>query len=115
MATGTARVDAVSWAPDGQIIAHGVDGIKGWLERNGKSLTGDEHVFPFRPSFLPGGAFFYTADGKIRKRDVSGAVETIPFTAQLQVTPVRGTYTRKKRDFEARRRAGAGDRAPYAA
>ncbi|HWU55164.1 MAG TPA: amidohydrolase family protein, partial [Rhizomicrobium sp.] len=84
-----------------QIVAHAVDGTKGWLEANGKSLTGSEHVFPFRPSFLPGGEFFYTADGKIRKRDLNGAVATIPFTAKLAVTPVQGTYQRRKRDFES--------------
>jgi len=101
LATGSARIDAVSWGSDGQIIAHGVDGTKGWLERNGKSITGNEHVFPFRPSFLTGGTFFYTADGKIKKREPNGAVTAIPFTAQLQVTPVSGTYTRKKRDFDS--------------
>jgi Tol biopolymer transport system component len=99
--TSAARVDAVGWAPDGRIIAHAVDGTKGWLEVNGKSITGDEHVFPFRPSFLAGGTFFYTSDGKIRKRGPDGGVETIPFTAQLEVTPARGTYTRKKRDFDS--------------
>jgi len=100
-ATSAARVDAVSWSPSGQIIAHAVDGTKGWLEVGGKSITGDEHVFPFRPSFLAGGTFFYAADGKIRKRDLNGAVTTIPFTAKLEVTPVDGTYTRRKRDFDS--------------
>ena len=99
LGTSVGRVDAVSWAPDGQIIAHVLDGTKGWLEANGKSITGTEHVFPFRVSFLSGGGFFYTADGKIKKRGLNGAVETVPFTAQLEVTPVRNTYARRKRDF----------------
>ncbi|HEX4637650.1 MAG TPA: hypothetical protein VH189_15815, partial [Rhizomicrobium sp.] len=99
LGTSAARVDAVSWSPDGQVIAHAVDGTKGWLEANGKSLTGNEHVFPFRVSFQSPTTFFYTADGKIKKRALNGAAETVPFTAQLEVTPVRNTYTRRKRDF----------------
>jgi Tol biopolymer transport system component len=93
------RIDAAAWGPGGEVVAHGVDGTKGWLEVNGRPLTGDEHVFPFRPSFLSRREFFYTADGKIRKRDPDGNVQTIPFTAALEVTPVSGTYARKKRDF----------------
>jgi Tol biopolymer transport system component/imidazolonepropionase-like amidohydrolase len=93
------RIDAVSWGPGGEVVAHGVDGAKGWLEVGGKPLTGDEHVFPFRPSFVSAREFFYTADGKIKKRSLDGAVQTIPFTAALEVTPVSGTYARRKRDF----------------
>jgi Tol biopolymer transport system component len=101
LAATTSRIDAVGWAPSGQIVAHGVDGTKGWLEVDGKPITGSEHVFPFRPSFLSKTEFFYTADGKIRKRDLNGSVETIPFTAKLDVTPVRDTYPRRKRDFDS--------------
>jgi Tol biopolymer transport system component len=97
LVTTVSQIDAASWG--GEVVAHGVDGSKGWLEVNGKSITGDEHVFPFRPSFLSRSEFFYTADGKIKKRDLSGNVQTIPFTATLEVTPVSGTYVRKKRDF----------------
>jgi len=95
----SARIDAAAWGPDG-IIAHGVNGSRGWLEVNGKPITGDEHVFPFRPSFL-GREFFYTADGKIRRGGLDGAVQTIPFTASLEVTPAPGTYARRKRDFDS--------------
>lgn len=94
------RIDAASWGPGGEVVAHGVDGTKGWLEVGGKPITGDEHVFPFRPSFLSPTEFFYTADGEIKKRDLNGTVQTIPFTATLDVTPVEGTYTRRKRDFD---------------
>jgi dipeptidyl aminopeptidase/acylaminoacyl peptidase len=97
--TAGSRIDAASWGPGGEVVAHGVDGTKGWLEINGKPVTGDEHVFPFRPSFASRTEFFYTADGKIKKRDLNGTVQTIPFTARLEVTPVDGTYVRRKRDF----------------
>ncbi|MEO8301597.1 MAG: amidohydrolase family protein [Rhizomicrobium sp.] len=98
-----ARIDAASWGLGGEIVAHGVDGAKGWLQIGGKSITGDEHVFPFRPSFVSRTEFFYTADGKIKKRSLSGAVQTIPFTATLDVTPVDGSYARRKRDFTSQK------------
>lgn len=97
LVTTNARIDAASWG--GEVVAHGVDGAKGWLEVGGRIITGDEHVFPFRPSFLSRTEFFYVSDGKIRKRDLGGNVQTIPFAATLEVTPVSGTYVRKKRDF----------------
>ncbi len=99
LVSAQARIDAASWSPGNEIVAHGVDGAKGWLEINGRSITGDEHVFPFRPSFLSRREFFYVADGKIKKRELGGDVQTVPFTATLDVTPVNGTYARKKRDF----------------
>ena len=98
--SATVRIDAASWTPDGAILAHAVNGARGWLEHAGKPITGDEHVFPFRPSFLSRTEFFYTADGKIRKRDLTGSVQTIAFTAALEVTPSAGTYPRRKRDFD---------------
>jgi Tol biopolymer transport system component/imidazolonepropionase-like amidohydrolase len=96
------RIDAAGWGPGGEIIAHGVDGSRGWLEVGGKTITGGEMVFPFRPSFLADGSFFYTADGKIKRRTPAGAAETIPFSASLEVTPAAGTYQRRKRDFDSR-------------
>ncbi|HUE63440.1 MAG TPA: amidohydrolase family protein [Rhizomicrobium sp.] len=94
------RIDAAGWGPGG-ILAHGVDGSRGWLEAGGKTLTGSEMVFPFRPSFLPDGTFFYSADGKIRRRIPGGDAQTIPFSASLEVTPATGTYQRRKRDFDS--------------
>jgi dipeptidyl aminopeptidase/acylaminoacyl peptidase len=89
LVTTNARIDAASWG--GEVVAHGVDGAKGWLEVGGRIITGDEHVFPFRPSILSRSEFFYVSDGKIRKRDLGGNVQTIPFSATLEVTPVSGT------------------------
>lgn len=102
LASATSRIDAASWGPGGEIVAHAVDGNKGWLEVNGRPVSGEEHVFPFRPSFLSRSTFFYTADGKIRKRELNGTVQTIPFTASLEVTPAQDTYARRKRDFTGR-------------
>src|SRR5262249_54993320 len=36
---------------------------------------------------------------KIKKR-LNGTVDTVPFTAQLEVTPARNSYVRRKRDFD---------------
>jgi Tol biopolymer transport system component len=93
------RIDAAAWGPGGEIIAHGVEGARGWLEVAGKVLTGDEMVFPFRPSFLSGETFFYVADGKIHRRRLNGEAQVVPFTASLEVTQATGTYVRKRRDF----------------
>jgi hypothetical protein len=67
----------------------------------GAAITGSENVFPFRPSWASATEFFYTADGKIRRRTVGGTAFTdVPFTATLQATPAR--YTRVARDFDSR-------------
>lgn len=97
----SSRIDAAVWNPDGTIIAHGVDGSRGWLEMDGKTITGNQIVFPFRPSMLADGTFFYTADGKIKRRSPKGEIQTIPFLASLEVTPAAGTYKRRKRDFDS--------------
>jgi Tol biopolymer transport system component len=97
----SSRIDAAAWGPNGEIVAHGVDGSRGWLEVKGKTITGTEMVFPFRPSFLADGTFFYTADGKIRRRNPGGEAQTVDFSASLEVTPAAGTYQRRKRDFDS--------------
>ena len=107
VAQSFARVISAAQAPSGEIVAQAIDGASpisgphGWLEVSGKSISGDEMVFPFRPSFLPDGTFYYAADGKIKRRRLNGPAETIPFTASLEVTPVAGTYVRRKRDFDS--------------
>jgi len=100
IAQTSSRIDAAGWAPNGEIVGHGVEGSRGWLEVRGKTITGSEMVFPFRPSFLADGTSFYTADGKIMRRNPGGTARVIPFTASLEVTPAAGTYRRRKRDFD---------------
>jgi Tol biopolymer transport system component/imidazolonepropionase-like amidohydrolase len=109
-ASGGGRVDAPSFGPDGQIVYHvGRGGGRG-PAANGPELssyqlganriTGDENVFAFRASWASPTTFYYVSDGKIRKRDVTAdRVETIEFSAALQVTRAAGSYTRRKRDF----------------
>ena len=93
------RVDAPSWGPEGQLAYVVADAKGSHLEIDGKAVSGDENVFPFRVSWLPGkGGYYYVSDGKIRRRSGS-RVKEVPFTAKLEVT--RPQYTRAKRDFDS--------------
>jgi Tol biopolymer transport system component len=92
------RLDAASYGPDGQLVYETSDGNDSQLNIDGKAITKNEVVFPFRPSWVSSNEFFYTADGRIKRRTLAGAVKVVPFTASLEVTPAN-TYARKKRDF----------------
>ncbi len=59
----------------------------------------DEDVFPFRVSWTASG-FFYTADGKVRRRGLDGDdLRDVPFTALVALH--REPYERKPRDLAA--------------
>ncbi len=96
----TGHVDAPSWGPDGKLAYVVSDESSSRLEIDGKTVSGQENVFPFRASWLPKGGFYYVSDGKIRTRSASGeAPRTAEFTAKLQVA--RPVYDRAKRDFDS--------------
>jgi Tol biopolymer transport system component/imidazolonepropionase-like amidohydrolase len=107
--TGGGRVDAPSWGPGGQIVYHATTGSgrgavpgpeSSRYEIDGKSITGDENVFAFRASWASPTEFYYVSDGRIRKRSVgSSDVQTVAFSATMQVTRANGSYPRRKRDF----------------
>ena len=100
VATSAGVVDAASWGPGGQIVYHAVQGPSSRLEIDGKTITADENVFPFRVSWVSSADYYYVSDGRIRRRSVTGAAaQTVEFTATLQVNPAR--YTRRVRDFES--------------
>jgi Tol biopolymer transport system component len=92
------KIDAASYGPNGQLVYESSIANDSQLNLDGKPITKDEVVFPFRPSWISDNAFFYTADGKIKRRTLGGGVKTVPFAAALEVTPAN-TYVRKKRDF----------------
>ncbi|HEY4076848.1 MAG TPA: amidohydrolase family protein [Rhizomicrobium sp.] len=96
---GQGRIDAASYGPGGQLVYQSSNGNSSQLNIGGKPITRDEVVFPFRPSWVAANEFFYTADGKIKRRTLGGAVKIIPFKASLDVTSASGSYARKKRDF----------------
>ena len=94
------RIDAASFGPGGQLVYESSNGNDSQLNLDGKALTKNEVVFPFRPSWVSNNEFFYTADGKIKRRTLSGGVKTVPLTATLEITPAQNSYARKKRDFD---------------
>jgi len=96
----TGVVEAPSWGPGGEIVYHSAADGESRLEIGGKTLTGGENSFAFKVSWASASDFFYTSDGKIRRRSLSGGdARTVPFKATMQVTRARETYTRHKRDF----------------
>lgn len=94
------KIDAASYGPSGQLVYESSNGNDSQLNIDGKPVTRNEVVFPFRPSWVSADEFFYTADGKIKRRTLGGAVKVIPFAASLEVTPAPGSYARSKRDFD---------------
>jgi Tol biopolymer transport system component len=100
VATSAGTIDAASWGPGGQIIYHAVQGASSRRELEGKAITSDENVFPFRPSWMSSTEYYYVSDGRIRRRSIGGAAaQTVSFSATLTVVPAR--YTRRVRDFDS--------------
>jgi len=100
VSTATGTVEAASWGPGGKIVYHSATDGESRLEVDGKPLTGGENAFAFRAAWASPTDFFYTSDGKIRKRSLNGGeVQTVEFKATLQVTHAQ--YTRRKRDFNS--------------
>jgi hypothetical protein len=76
-------------------------------------VVGDEEVFPFRVSWLPGGEMVYTASGHVRRRALAGGgpARTTEFVAP--VTAVTPRYRKRSRDFtSATRRPVVGIGSP---
>ncbi len=95
------KVEAASVGPDGQLVYESSVGNDSQLNMDGKAITKNEVVFPFRPSWVSKDEFFYTADGKIKRRTLGGSVKVVPFSATLEITPTRNSYARSKRDFDS--------------
>ena len=94
-------VNAPSWRPGGtDVIFTGLTGDTSALVLTTRVVSDQEDVFGFRPGWLSGDEVVYTADGQIKRRTIStGAVQTIPFTADVTFT--RRPYTRSRRDFDS--------------
>ena len=71
----TARSMPPPVGPDGQLVYESSVGNDSQLNLDGKAITKNEVVFPFRPSWVSKNEFFYTADGKIKRRTLGGARE----------------------------------------
>jgi len=101
IADSDGNIAAASMGPDGQLVYESSVGNDSQLNYNGKSISGNEVVFPFRPSWVSKNEFFYVADGKIKRRTLGGGVKDVPFSVTLEITPPRDTYVRAKRDFDS--------------
>ena len=96
-----------SWSPDGKVLfsvgpAVGPTTIEHerQLVFDGRVIARDEDYFPFRAAWLSNDEFLYPADGRIKRRSVSGGErKPVDFSATLTLKPP--VYTRKRRDFDA--------------
>lgn len=79
------------------VIFTAIENGKAELRNATGVVVGGEDAFPFRVSWLPTGAFLYTADGQIKLRAPNGDAKVVPFTATVPVLTPR--YTKKSRDF----------------
>lgn len=75
---------APQWKPDGSGLVYQPSSRS--LQVDGKLLAENEDLFPFPVRFFGDGRFLYTADGKLKVRDLRGSsVSEIPFSATLTV------------------------------
>ena len=102
LAPATGAVSAPSWSRDGAKVVYNVIAAnRSELMLDGRDITGDEDVFPFRAQWTASNELLYTADGKIKKRPIDGgAPSTIEFTAAVSFT--RTPYQPAVRDFDSR-------------
>ncbi|WP_199443140.1 amidohydrolase family protein [Umezawaea beigongshangensis] len=91
---------APSWTPDGDdVLFTAAAPARSELWRTGGPVVTGEDVFPFPVSWR-GTEFLYTADGRIRGRELAGGpAREIGFTAAVSVAPPR--YRRRHRDVDS--------------
>ncbi|MGH9384247.1 MAG: amidohydrolase family protein [Vicinamibacterales bacterium] len=95
-------VNAPSWTPDGsKVIYNLIAAGQSHLMLDGRAITGQEDVFPFRAQWASPTDVIYTADGTIKKRSIlTGQVEPVEFRAEVSFA--RTPYQRRSRDFDSR-------------
>src|SRR5258705_54477 len=86
-----------AWNTNGTDLAYTTAG--GHLSINGREVSApDEDVFPFRPQWISRSEFIYTADGRIKRRSITGPVTVVPFTATVSLQ--RSTFPIAHRALE---------------
>lgn len=104
-------ITGISWSPDGGAISYVLVGsgrsdlmvatLQDGAPAAGEAVTEGEDVFPFDAKWLADNVVLYTADGKIRIRDLSADQATdIPYTVKLVVD--RPQFERKGFAFDSR-------------
>ncbi|SEH41844.1 WD40-like Beta Propeller Repeat [Halopenitus malekzadehii] len=97
------RFRALSWGPNGDLAYVQVAGSEADLLVDGEQVTANEDVFPLPPHWQSANELLYTADGKIKTRDVtaeSGDATDIPFTTTFDLPTL--DYERKSYEFDQR-------------
>ena len=81
LAPAAGAVSAPAWSRDGSKVVYNVIvPNRSELMLDGRDITGDEDVFPFRAQWTSPNELIYTADGKIKKRPIDGgSPSTIEF------------------------------------
>lgn len=105
------RPAAPSWSKDGNHLLYtsfasnrSFQNILALRTGTHTELSSDEDLFPFRAGWLSSTAFIYTADGKIKKREISSGesevvhTHSIPFTATVRLD--RTPYRKKRYNFD---------------
>ena len=102
LAAAAGAVSAPSWSADGTKVVYNVIAAnRSDLIVDGRTITSNEDVFPFRAQWTSPTELVYTADGKIKKRSLQGgSATTIEFTAPVSFT--RTPYQRALQDFSSR-------------
>ncbi len=102
VASARGSVNAPSWTPDGsKLIYNVIAANQSQLLLEGRAVTSQEDVFPFRAQWASPTEVIYTADGKIKKRSLeTGQVQPIEFRAEVSFS--RTAYSRKSHDFDSR-------------
>ena len=102
LAPAAGAVSAPSWNRDGtKVVYNVIAGNRSELMLDGRDITGDEDVFPFRAQWTSATELIYTADGRIKKRAIDGgAPAAIEFTAAVSFT--RTPYKFAVRDHDSR-------------
>lgn len=91
-------VNGPSWSPDGRVIFNAIADNRSRLVLDGKDVTSNEDVFPFRAQWMSTTEILYTADGRIKRRAIGGGdPQPVAFTAQVSFT--REPFTPKRRAF----------------
>ena len=101
VAAAAGTVSAPAWSPDGATVVYNVIAAnRSQLMLDGRAITADEDVFPFRAQWTSPTELIYTADGKIKKRPIGdGPATPIEFTAAVSFT--RTPYQHAVRDFDS--------------
>jgi Tol biopolymer transport system component len=96
-------IAAPSWSPDGARVAYTLSTeTSSILKISGEAVAENEDVFPFPAEWVSEEELVYSADGKIRRRDLTtGTVRNVPFTARFDLD--RPAYRGKRYDFDSTR------------